>query len=93
MAGAHHTSFHCMWLELSPSTVHILEVSGLSFALVYFVDTSGHVLMHSILLSKKKNWLYHLIKFLMIEFEIWDSIFVYIKNWLAFWSDDKEHNS
>ena len=39
-------SFHCMWLKLSPSTVHILEVSGQSFALAYFVDTSGPVLVH-----------------------------------------------
>ena len=46
--GAHHTSFRCMWLKLSPSPVHILEVLGVSFSLVYFVDTSGHILVHSI---------------------------------------------
>jgi len=27
-AGSHHTSFRCMWLKSSPSTVHILGVPG-----------------------------------------------------------------
>ena len=31
-----------------------------------------------------------LVKSLIVEWEIWDTILVYTKNWLVSWSDDKE---
>ena len=39
-----------------------------------------------------KFQLAQLIKFLMVEQEIWGLIYTYTKNQLMSWSDDKEHN-
>ena len=53
--------FHvAKFVIIAMNPIHIWEVPGLSFSLVYFVDTSAHILVHSI-------WLYQLEKSLIVN--------------------------